>query len=151
MSSTESPISINLKTAAGTQITLRADTADQFADMIAQGIHTITDAVTEVELAVKGTTGNKPMSVADIASSFNSNISTTQSSGGEETVEDKYGNTWVYNKPGAPSCERGVMVLKYGKAQATGKPYKAFYDPAAGPNWSGPKIPAELRTKPIFA
>ena len=39
MSSTESPISINLKTAGGTQITLRADTADQFADMIAQGLH----------------------------------------------------------------------------------------------------------------
>jgi hypothetical protein len=118
--------------------------------MIAQGIHIITDAVTEVELAVKGTSANKPMSVSDIASSFNSNISSNES-GGEETVEDKWGNTWVYNKPGAPSCERGVMVLKYGKAQATGKPYKAFYDPAAAPNWTGPKIPAELRTKPIFA
>ena len=43
------------------------------------------------------------------------------------------------------------MVLKYGKAQATGKPYKAFYDPAAAPLWQGAKIPAELRTKPIFA
>jgi hypothetical protein len=43
------------------------------------------------------------------------------------------------------------MVLKYGKAQATGKPYKALYDPAAGPRWTGPKVPTELRTKPIFA
>ncbi len=149
MSSTEAPISINLKTAGGTGITLRAETAEQFADMIAQGIHVITDAVTEIELAVKGTSTSKPMSVSDIASSFNSNISSTES--GEQTVEDKWGNTWVYNKPGAPSCERGVMVLKYGKAQSTGKPYKAFYDPAAAPNWTGPKIPAELRTKPIFA
>jgi hypothetical protein len=41
MSSTEAPISINLKTAGGTQITLRAETAEQFADMIAQGIHTV--------------------------------------------------------------------------------------------------------------
>ena len=118
--------------------------------MIAQGIHTVVDAVTEVELAVKGSSASKPMSVSDIASSFNSNISATES-GEEQTVEDKWGKTWVYNKPGAPSCERGVMVLKYGKAQATGKPYKAFYDPAAAPNWTGPKIPAELRTKPIFA
>ena len=78
-------------------------------------------------------------------------VASAPSAGGEEVVTDKYGNTWVYNKPGAPSCERGVMVLKYGKAQATGKPYKAFYDPAAAPNWTGPKIPAELRTKPIFA
>ena len=150
MSSTEAPISINLKTSGGTQITLRGETPEQFADMIAVGIHTIVDAVTEVELAVKGTAASKPMSVSDIASSFNSNISSTES-GGEETVEDKWGNTWVYNKPGAPSCERGVMVLKYGKAQSTGKPYKAFYDPAAAPNWTGPKIPAEQRTKPIFA
>ncbi len=149
MSSTEAPISINLKTAGGTQITLRAETAEQFADMIAQGIHTVVDAVTEVELAVKGSSTTKPMSVADIATSFNANL--TSNENGEQTVEDKWGNTWVYNKPGAPSCERGVMVLKYGKAQATGKPYKAFYDPAAAPNWTGPKIPAELRTKPIFA
>ena len=85
MSSTEAPISINLKTSGGTQITLRAETAEQFADMIAQGIHTVVDAVTEVELAVKGSSASKPMSVSDIASSFNSNISATES-GEEQTV-----------------------------------------------------------------
>jgi len=149
MSSTEAPISVNLKTAGGTLITLRGETPEKFADMIAQGIHTVVDAVTEVELAVKGTSATKPMSVADIASSFNANIAPTQP-GGEETVEDKWGNTWVYNKSGAPSCERGVMVLKHGKAQATGKPYKAFYDPAAGPRWTGPRIPVEERSKTIY-
>ncbi len=39
------PISINLKSAGGTGITLRGETAEQFADMIANGIHIIADAV----------------------------------------------------------------------------------------------------------
>ena len=43
------------------------------------------------------------------------------------------------------------MVLKHGTAQATGKPYKGFYDPASGPNWVGPKVPKESQASVIWA
>jgi hypothetical protein len=72
------------------------------------------------------------------------------SGGIEETVKDRYGNIWVYNKPGAPTCERGVMVLKSGVSQA-GKAYKCWSDPAAGPKWSGEKVPKELHAPIIWA
>jgi hypothetical protein len=42
------------------------------------------------------------------------------------------------------------MVLKEGISDKTGKPYKGWYDPAAGPRWQGPKIAAELRAKTIW-
>ena len=72
MPSTEAPISINLKSPNGTGITLRAESAEEFADMVAQNIHIIADAVKEVESAIRGTTvtATTPMSTADIASSF---------------------------------------------------------------------------------
>ena len=75
----------------------------------------------------------------------------TVAAGGGDTVVDKYGNTWIYNLPEAPECGRGKMVLKHGTAQATGKPYKGFYDPASGPNWVGPKVPKESQASVIWA
>ena len=71
--------------------------------------------------------------------------------GGAQEVRDRYGNLWIYNHPEAPSCARGVMVLKHGTAQATGKPYKGWFDPAAGPNWAGPKVPKEQQYQTIWA
>jgi hypothetical protein len=86
--------------------------------------------------------------VATITQSFNA---APVASGGGDTVVDKYGNTWIYNLPEAPECGRGKMVLKHGTAQATGKPYKGFYDPASGPNWVGPKVPKESQASVIWA
>ena len=84
MPSTEAPISINLKSAGGTGITLRAETAEEFADMIANGIHVIADAVKEVETAIKG--ASPVMSTQDIAASLGASIinenPVTQSIGG---------------------------------------------------------------------
>jgi hypothetical protein len=73
------------------------------------------------------------------------------SSGGAIEVRDRYGNLWIYNSPDAPECARGKMVLKHGTAQATGKPYKGWFDPAAGPHWTGAKIPKEEQATTIWA
>jgi len=86
--------------------------------------------------------------VATITQAFSA---TPVAAGGGDTVVDKYGNTWIYNLPEAPECGRGKMVLKHGTAQATGKPYKGFYDPASGPNWVGPKVPKESQASVIWA
>jgi hypothetical protein len=73
------------------------------------------------------------------------------STGGAQEVRDKYGNLWIYNHPQAPECARGKMVLKHGTAQATGKPYKGWFDPAAGPNWAGPKVAKEEQFQTVWA
>jgi len=115
--STGAPISINLKSAGGTGITLRAESAEEFADMIAQGIHVIADAVKEVESAIRGSTptSTTPMSTADIASQF--------------------GATVVANISDSPSpiggrnCPHGRMTAIQGMGK-DGKPYKGYFCPA---------------------
>jgi hypothetical protein len=88
--------------------------------------------------------------VAAVAAAFNA-TPVAASSGGATEVRDRYGNLWIYNSPDAPECARGKMVLKHGTAQATGKPYKGWFDPAAGPHWTGAKIPKEEQATTIWA
>jgi hypothetical protein len=90
--------------------------------------------------------------VASVAQQFNATpVAAPATPSGAQEVRDKYGNLWVYNLPEAPECARGKMVLKHGTAQATGKPYKGWFDPAAGPNWAGPKVPKEQQFHTIWA
>ena len=140
MPSTEAPISINLKSAGGTGITLRAETAEEFADMIANGIHIIVDAVKEVEVATKGLVGTStpvttmatmPPTTASIAAQF----------GGAQFV-DTMGATSVsaqeYTQPTQPAqvnslggrnCPHGKMTAIQGMGK-DGKPYKGYFCPA---------------------
>jgi hypothetical protein len=101
----------------------------------------------ELETGAGSFAPSAPLSPEQVAAS----LSTAPESGDTDTVADKYGNTWVYNLPNAPECGRGKMVLKHGKAQATGKPYKGFFDPASGPKWTGPKVPKEQQAATIWA
>ena len=119
MPSAEAPISINLKTAAGTQITLRAETPDEFTSLTSH-VFQIVEAVGEVESAVRGSNAAVPPNpqVASIATAF----------GG--TVVDSF------DAPVAPamgagsrSCPHGTMTRIHG---LTGKfgPYKGYFCPA---------------------
>ena len=117
MPSTEAPISINLKSAGGTGITLRAESAEEFADMIAQGIHVIADAVKEVESAIRGSTPAQaaPMSAIDIASQFGATV---------------VGITGDAPQPiGGRNCPHGRMTAIQGMGK-DGKPYKGYFCPA---------------------
>jgi hypothetical protein len=119
MPSAEAPISINLKTAAGTQITLRAETPDEFTSLTSH-VFQIVEAVGEVESAVRGSNAAVPPNpqVASIATAF--------------------GGTFVdsFDAPVAPamgagsrSCPHGTMTRIHG---LTGKfgPYKGHFCPA---------------------
>ena len=119
MSSTEAPISINLKTAGGTQITLRAETPDDFTALTA-GIFQIVEAVGEVETAVRGSapvnTATPPdPQVAVIASQFNAVM-----------VQP---DTHAAPTSGQRMCPHGPMTRIHG---LTGKfgPYKGHFCPA---------------------
>lgn len=117
MPSTEAPISINLKSPNGTGITLRAESAEEFADMVAQGIHVIADAVKEVESAIRASTPpsttTAPMSTEDIANQF-----------GATVVSNSVGDT--PSPVGGRNCPHGRMTAIQGMGK-DGKPYKGYF------------------------
>ena len=115
MPSNEAPISINLKTLGGTQITLRAETSDEFT-LLTSTIFQIVEAVGEVEIAVRG---NAPV---NLAVPMNPQIGTIASS---------LGGTVFDASPGVGSrmCPHGTMTRIHG---LTGKfgPYKGYFCPS---------------------
>lgn len=119
MPSTEAPISINLKSAGGTGITLRGETAEQFADMIANGIHIIADAVKEVETAIRG--ASPAMSTQAIAAALGGSVIET----GTTIPAQEYSPSTI----GGRNCPHGRMTAIQGMGK-DGKPYKGYFCPA---------------------
>jgi hypothetical protein len=115
----EAPISINLHTPNKTQITLRANNADEFTALSAT-IFAIVEAVNEVETAVRGSNAAVPPNpaVASIANQFNGTVVDSF----ETTVAPAMG-------AGSRSCPHGTMTRIHG---LTGKfgPYKGHFCPA---------------------
>jgi hypothetical protein len=119
---TEAPISINLKSASGlTQLTLRANTPDEFT-ALTSAIFQITEAIGEVETAVRGSNAAVPPNpaVATIATQFNATV-----------VPDAPTGPPAFVSPGAGArqCPHGTMTRIHG---LTGKfgPYKGHFCPA---------------------
>jgi len=116
MSSTEAPISITAKTAAGTLVTLRAETAEDLGNLVAQGIFAIADAVKEIETNVRGA-GNAAVppspAVAYAAHELGGTVVSAPAAGGA----------------GQRMCPHGTMTRIHG---LTGKfgPYKGHFCPA---------------------
>ena len=115
----EAPISINLHTPNKTQITLRANNADEFTALSAT-IFAIVEAVNEVETAVRGSNEAVPPNpaVASIANQFNGTVVDSF----ETTVAPAMG-------AGSRACPHGTMTRIHG---LTGKfgPYKGYFCPA---------------------
>jgi hypothetical protein len=115
----EAPISINLHTPNKTQITLRANNADEFTALSAT-IFAIVEAVNEVETAVRGSNAAVPPNpaVASIANQFNGTVVDSF----ETTVAPAMG-------AGSRACPHGTMTRIHG---LTGKfgPYKGYFCPA---------------------
>jgi hypothetical protein len=116
----EAPISINLKSASGlTQLTLRANTPDEFTTLTS-AIFQITEAIGEVETAVRGSNAAVPPNpqVAAIATAFNA----TPVDSFDAPVAPSMG-------AGSRACPHGTMTRIHG---LTGKfgPYKGYFCPA---------------------
>ena len=116
----EAPISINLKSASGlTQLTLRANTPDEFT-ALTSAIFQITEAIGEVETAVRGTNAAVPPNpqVASITAAFNA----TPVDSFDAPVAPAMG-------AGSRACPHGTMTRIHG---LTGKfgPYKGYFCPA---------------------
>jgi hypothetical protein len=148
-------LQVSYKTPGGDMINVRANTVDELSILL-EGIGDYSTQIAAVAKLVVGASNAAPLSTQSSTPSTKPPLTSPMTqenpvSGGiEETVQDRYGNIWVYNKPGAPTCARGTMVLKSGTSQA-GKAYKCWSDPASGPKWSGEKVPKELHAPVIWA
>jgi hypothetical protein len=120
MSSTEAPISINLKTAGGTQITLRAETPDEFT-ALTSNVFQIVEAVGEVETAVRGSNAAVPPNPA---------IATLATQLGATVISEQPASVFsAVPGAGARQCPHGTMTRIYGMTGKFG-PYKGHFCPA---------------------
>ncbi len=115
MSHTEAPISITVKSAAGSLITVRASNAEELDQTVALTIASLASATTELEAAVRGSNAAVPPqpATATVAAAFNATvIESTPAQGAGSRV-----------------CPHGTMTRIHG---LTGKfgPYKGYFCPA---------------------
>ena len=115
MSHTEAPISITVKSTAGSLITVRASNADELDQTVALTVASLASATTELEAAVRGSNAAVPPqpATATVAAAFNATvIDSTPAQGAGSRV-----------------CPHGTMTRIHG---LTGKfgPYKGYFCPA---------------------
>ena len=121
MPSTEAPISITVKTPAGSLVTVRAESGDELDNIIALSVHAIASAAQELESAVRGTPAQSAQSVA---AAFNGNIIET----GTPVPAQEYA-TAPTQIIGGRNCPHGKMTAIQGMGK-DGKPYKGYFCPA---------------------
>lgn len=124
MASTEAPISITVKTPAGSLVTIRAEHGDELDQLVSLSLDAVKSAVTELEAAVRGvTTPAAPaLAPAQVAAVLGASIVDTQPT-----------DNWS-TQPAAPSlggkaCPHGKMTAIQGTGK-DGKTYRGYFCPA---------------------
>ena len=124
MSSSEAPISITVKTPAGSLVTVRAENGEELDQVIAQWLASVASAVQELEAVVRGANAAVPPNpqVAAIATSFGATNVATQSA-------PFVPSGFAHVTDGQRVCPHGTMTRIHG---LTGKfgPYKGHFCPA---------------------
>jgi hypothetical protein len=123
MSHSEAPISINLKTTAGTQLTLRANTPDEFTALTTQ-VFAIVEAIDEVEKAVRST-GSSASDATPISPAAGYIANTL----GGTIVSTSFDTASAPAGAGQRMCPHGSMTRIYGMTGKFG-PYKGHFCPA---------------------
>jgi hypothetical protein len=127
MSSTESPISITVKSHAGSLVTLRAESAEELDQRVALTLASLASATQELEAAIRGAapvnTAVPPSPVVGmLATQLGATVIT-------ETPTQAGPPSFVSPGAGARNCPHGTMTRIHG---LTGKfgPYKGHFCPA---------------------
>jgi hypothetical protein len=115
VASTEAPISITVKTAAGSLVTVRAEDSHELDNTVAMSLAAIASAVTELESAIRGASAPVPqMTAASVAASLGASI-----------ISEDIGAPSI----GGRNCPHGRMTPIQGMGK-DGKPYKGYFCPA---------------------
>lgn len=132
MPSTEAPISITVKTPAGSLVTVRAESGEELDNIVALSVHAIASAATELEAAVRGATpapvaAAPVMSAQAVAAALGGNIIET----GTPVPAQEYAAPVAPAIPtiGGRGCSHGKMTPIQGMGK-DGRPYKGYFCPA---------------------
>lgn len=125
MASTEAPISITVKTPAGSLVTVRAEHGDELDQLVATALDAIKSAVTELEAAAKGSTA--PMAPAQVAATLGASIIDNTPT----PSADYNAGGWATPAPslGGKNCPHGKMTAIQGTGK-DGKTYRGYFCPA---------------------
>lgn len=128
MPSTEAPISITVKTAAGSLVTVRAENGEELDQIVALSVHAIASAAQELETAVRG--GTPTPTAQSVAAALGGNIIET----GTTIPAQEYTQQPAVVAPpvatlGGRACAHGKMTAIQGMGK-DGKPYKGYFCPA---------------------
>jgi len=119
VSHTEAPISITIKSPAGSLITVRAETGEQLDALVAEAYSAISSAVSELESNIRGAVQPAvTMSASQVASALGGNIVSNDDAG------------W-HSAPTAPAiggknCPHGRMTAIQGTGK-DGKTYRGYF------------------------
>lgn len=119
MAHTEAPISITVKTAAGSLVTVRAEDGHELDNTVAQALDAIVSATQELESAIRG--ASAPTTAQSVAAALGGNIIET----GTTIPAQEYTQPSV----GGRNCPHGKMTAIQGMGK-DGKPYKGYFCPA---------------------
>jgi hypothetical protein len=125
VASTEAPISITVKTPAGSLVTVRAEHGDDLDQLVASSLDALRSAVTELEAAVKG--ASAPMAPAQVAATLGASIIDNTPT----PSADYNAGGWATPAPslGGKNCPHGKMTAIQGTGK-DGKTYRGYFCPA---------------------
>ena len=128
MSHTEAPISITIKTPAGSLVTVRASNGEELDQTIANGLDSIVSATQELESHVRKIGPTPVMSAQAVAAAIGGSV--VETIGGTSVPAEAYANAPV-SQPltGGRNCPHGRMTAIQGMGK-DGKPYKGYFCPA---------------------
>ncbi len=123
MASTESPISITVKSVAGSLVTLRAETAEELDQRVALSIASLAAATQELEAAIRN------VLAVNAAVPPNPQVATIAASFSATEVAPFVPEAYAHVTDGQRLCPHGTMTRIHG---LTGKfgPYKGHFCPA---------------------
>jgi hypothetical protein len=129
MSHSEAPISITVKTAAGSLVTVRASHGEELDQVLVNGLDAIVSATQELEAGIRGVSapGIKAPAV-DVQAAFGSTITNVN----YDDAPTMAAPTAVQSAPalgGQRTCPHGRMTPIQGMGK-DGKPYKGYFCPA---------------------
>ena len=118
--STESPISITVRTPKGSLVTVRADSGSEAEALISHGLAALSSTVSELEVALGATAAPIKQAVANVAAAF---------PGAQVISEASVPPAPVAGIGGGRTCIHGKMTALQGPSKQGGV-YKGYFCPS---------------------
>jgi len=137
---------LNTKLPSGALINVRALTAEEFSEHLTQ-LNELVQEVVDLDAALVGASNiarggltGQPVSAGPAAAA--PAAAAPAGGTGLGNAQDRWGNSYQADLPGAPLTPRGPAIKRTATSKA-GKPYSQWADPCEHPNFVGDRNPAD--------